>query len=64
MDDEEARPKRGGEAVLGQELRTLSVEELRAYAAALDAERKRVEAEIAKRQDVRGAAEALFKPRP
>lgn len=59
MEEEEVRirPSTG----IGRELRTMSVDEMRAYVASLKAEIVRVEAELARRSDVRGAAEALFK---
>ena len=60
MDEEDLRPRTAGKA-LARELRTLSVEDLRAYVVELRNEMERVEAEIARRQDVRGAAEALFR---
>lgn len=59
MDDEEPRPKPSTGP--GRELRTLSVVELEAYVAELRAEIARVEGELAKRRDVRSAAEALFR---
>jgi uncharacterized small protein (DUF1192 family) len=60
MDEEDLRPRTASKA-LARELRTLSVEDLRAYVVELRNEMERVEAEIARRQDVRGAAEALFR---
>jgi uncharacterized small protein (DUF1192 family) len=60
MDEEDMRPPTAGKA-LARDLRTLSVEDLRAYVVELRNEMERVEAEIARRQDVRGAAEALFR---
>jgi uncharacterized small protein (DUF1192 family) len=60
MDEEDLRPRTAGKA-LARDLRTLSVEDLRAYVVELRNEMERVEAEIARRQDVRGAAEALFR---
>ena len=60
MDEEDLRP-RTASAGLARDLRTLSVEDLRAYLVELRNEMERVEAEIARRQDVRGAAEALFR---
>lgn len=63
MDDEEARPKVTG-AVIGCDLRALSVSDLEAYVGQLKAEIARVEAEIGRRRDVRGAAEALFRRAP
>lgn len=58
MDEEEVRirPATG----IGRDLRSLSIGEMEAYVAALRAEIARVEGEIAKRRDVRGAAEAMF----
>lgn len=48
---------------IGRDLGALSVADLHAYVAALQGEIERVRAEIARRADVRGAAEALFKRR-
>ncbi|MCB1971694.1 MAG: DUF1192 domain-containing protein [Geminicoccaceae bacterium] len=59
FDDDEPRRKPATE--LGQSLATHSVDELEAYVRALKAEIVRVQAEIAKRSDVRSAAEALFR---
>lgn len=59
MDDEEPRPK--PPTGPGRDLRTLSVAELESYVAELRAEIARVEGELAKRRDVRSAAEALFR---
>lgn len=59
MDDDS--PKKPETFVLGSELERHSVDELRALDAALEAELARVRAFLAKRQDVRAAAEALFK---
>lgn len=60
-DDEQVRVR--PETGVGRDLRGLSVADLEAYTAALRAEITRVEQEAAKRRDVRGAADALFKPR-
>lgn len=60
--EEDDRPRRQEPPRIGQDLRTLSVEELNDYLAALKAETTRVEAETARRGDVRRSAEALFKP--
>jgi uncharacterized small protein (DUF1192 family) len=59
MDEEELRPR--APAGVRRELKTLSVDELQAYVAELRAEASRVEAEILRRRDVRGAADALFR---
>jgi uncharacterized small protein (DUF1192 family) len=59
MEDEEPRPK--PVTGPGRDLRTLSVADLEGYTMELRAEIARVEAELAKRRDVRSAAEALFK---
>ncbi len=59
MEQDEDRPE--PHPGLPRPLVGLSVGELQAYADALRREVARVEAEIAKREDVRGAAEALFK---
>ena len=60
LDEERQKPQPG----LPRPLVGLSVDELRAYMAALKLEIGRVEAELVKRSDVRGAAEALFKRPP
>jgi len=59
MDDD--LPKKPETFVLGSDLERHSVDELRTLEAALEAELARVRAALAKRQDVRAAAEALFK---
>ncbi len=59
MDEEELRPR--APAGVRRELKTLSVDELQAYVAELRGEAARVEAEIERRRDVRGAADALFR---
>ncbi len=62
MDEDDGRGKRE-DLQIGGDLARHSVEELQAYLVALEAERTRVVAEIARRGDVKSAAEALFKPR-
>jgi uncharacterized small protein (DUF1192 family) len=62
MDEDEVRPAPA--VSIGRDLRTLSVADLEAYVEALRGEIERVRAEIARRQDVRGAAEALFRRPP
>ena len=59
MEEEEVRvrPTTG----IGRDLTTLSVADLEQYITALQGEIARVQAEIARRRDVRGAAEALFR---
>lgn len=60
--EEEDRPRPKREfPELGGRLEGWSVEDLGAYVQALRAEIERVEAEIRRRRDLRGAAEALFK---
>jgi len=59
MDEE--LPKKPETFVLGSDLARHSMDELRALEAELERELARVRAAIAKRQDVRAAAEALFK---
>ena len=61
MDEEEVRPKR--EVTMPRPLAGLSVEELATYISALKAEIVRVEAELTRQRTIRGAADALFKPR-
>lgn len=61
MEEEEVRIKPA--TGIGRDLAGLSVDELSAYIRALKAEIVRVEAELVRRADVRGAAEALFKRR-
>lgn len=68
MDEEDLRP-RSASAVVGggsvtRDLKTLSIDELEAYVADLRREAVRVEAEVARRRDVRGAADALFRKPP
>lgn len=59
MDEDDLRPR--APASVARDLKTLSVEELQAYVVELRREITRVEGEIARRRDVRGAAEALFR---
>lgn len=59
MEEDEPRPRPA--TAPGRDLRSLGVEELEAYCGQLRAEIARVEAELAKRRDVRSAAEALFR---
>ncbi len=56
--DEDIKPRTEG---LPRNLETISVEEMHRYIADLKLEIFRTEAEIARRADVRGAAEAFFK---
>jgi len=55
------RPR--SEAPKRRDLSVMSVEELQAYIAELEAEIARVRTELEAKQSVRGAAEALFKIR-
>jgi uncharacterized small protein (DUF1192 family) len=59
MDDE--LPKKPEAFVLGSDLERQSVDELQALEAELERELARVRAALAKRKDVRAAAEAFFK---
>lgn len=59
MDDE--LPKKPKEFALGSDLERHSVAELEDLRGELERELARVRAALAKRQDVRAAAEALFK---
>lgn len=59
MQDEDDRPARRAPQPVA--LATLSVADLEARIAELRAEIERTEAELARRRDVRSAAEALFK---
>ena len=59
VEEEELRPR--APAGVTRELKTLSIAELEAYVADLRGEIARVEAEIVRRRDVRGAADALFR---
>ncbi len=59
MDDEEVRPR--PTTGLPRPLEPLSIADLEAYRAALEQEIRRVDAELARRRSVRGAAEALFR---
>jgi len=58
---EDDLPKKPETFVLGSDLERHSVDELRALERELAAELARVRAMLAKRQDVRAAAEAFFK---
>lgn len=60
MDEEEERRARV-QAGLPRPLVGLSIDELETYKTVLQAEVARVEAEVAERRSVRGAAEALFR---
>ena len=64
MDEEDLRPRAAAPAGVTRDLRTLSIDELEAYVAELGREAARVEAEVARRRDVRGAADALFRKPP
>jgi uncharacterized small protein (DUF1192 family) len=59
IEEEELRPR--APAGVKRELKTLSIAELEAYVAELRLEIARVEGEIVRRRDVRGAADALFR---
>ena len=59
FDDEAAEPKRVHE--IGQDLSTLSVDELRLRIGQLQAEVARIEAELDAKGSTRQAAEALFR---
>lgn len=61
MEEEEVRIKPA--TGIGRDLSALSVADLEVYIQALEGEIARVRQEIARRRDVRGAAEALFKRR-
>jgi uncharacterized small protein (DUF1192 family) len=63
MEEEDLRPRPSPMAALKRDLRTLGIAELEGWIGELRAEIARAEQEIAKRRDVRGAAEALFRPR-
>jgi uncharacterized small protein (DUF1192 family) len=60
LDDDEFVPRAA--PGLPRPLEALSVADLEAYREALEREIERVRAELARRQSVRGAAEALFRP--
>ena len=64
MFEEDDRPRAKAEPTLNRDLRTLSVADLEGYITAMEAEIARVRAELARRRDVRGAAEALFRKAP
>ncbi|SNB64559.1 Uncharacterized small protein, DUF1192 family [Arboricoccus pini] len=61
MDEEDMPSKTAVGPGLPRPLNGLSVEELEKYLTTLKQEIGRVDVEIARRRDVRGAAEALFK---
>jgi uncharacterized small protein (DUF1192 family) len=58
IEDEEPQPR---PAAQRRDLRPMGVAELEAYIQELKAEIARVEVELARRRDVRSAAEALFR---
>jgi uncharacterized small protein (DUF1192 family) len=61
MDWDEVRPKPQQEITVGAKLDGLSIEELEARIGALEAETKRVRAELAAKRTQQQAADALFK---
>lgn len=61
MFDDEEHAKKPVAHVLGASLEALSIDELRALSAQLRTESERVDAEIAKKSDVKSAAETVFK---
>jgi uncharacterized small protein (DUF1192 family) len=61
ISDDEDRPKKKLAHEIGQDLTLLSVEELGARIALLSDEIKRLEADIAKKQATRAAADQFFK---
>ena len=58
---EEDLPRKKVEKVLGAPLDNASIDELEEYIGELEAEIERVKVMLAKRADVKSAAEALFK---
>lgn len=61
MDWDEVRPKPAAGITVGETLETLSIAELEARVAALQAEIERVEGEIARKRAHEAAAGQLFK---
>jgi uncharacterized small protein (DUF1192 family) len=61
MDMEEDKPKKRLEIVIGEDLATLSVEELNRRIDVLEQEIKRYKASIAEKQKSRDAANSVFK---
>ncbi len=61
MDWDEARPKAGGNVVIGENLERLSVGELEARIVALEGEIERVRGELEKKRAHEAEASALFK---
>lgn len=61
LENEDDLPRR--QSLKPRDLSRLSIEELRAYIVALEAEIERARAQIAASESTRGAAEALFKKR-
>ena len=59
MEDEDIRPRR--EVTLPRPLAGLSIDELTDYVAQLRGEIARVEAEIERQRQIKGAADAFFK---
>ena len=60
--EEPAEPRRPLSSIFPRPMGGLSVDELTDYIVALQQEIGRAEAEVAKRRQVRGAAEARFRP--
>jgi uncharacterized small protein (DUF1192 family) len=61
IESEDDQPRR--QSVKPRDLTRLSIEELKAYIAGLEAEIERARAQIAASESTRSAAEALFKKR-
>jgi|RhiMetdeSRZDD1v2_1073273.scaffolds.fasta_scaffold40143_4 uncharacterized small protein (DUF1192 family) len=61
MDTEEDRPKKRREIAIGEDLATLSVEELKRRIETLEQEISRYKAAIAEKQKSKDAANSVFK---
>lgn len=61
ISDDEGRPKKNPAHEIGQDLTLLSVEELGVRIVLLNDEIKRLEADIARKQATRAAADQFFK---
>ena len=61
FDDEDARAKKATELVIGADLSTISVDELKERITLLKEEIVRIQAEIAAKQSSKDAAESVFR---
>ena len=61
MDWDDLKPKKARAMEIGEPLGTLSIDELKARIAALEAEILRVRSEIAQKEAIQSAAKSVFK---